>query len=272
MTRKETLSIFKKFFKNIFFASDGQEGLEKYNLHKNEIDIIAINKKWDSIEEQKKRKENQIAGLKKHVKENVKGVSIKDRLGENGYNKFKENMRGVFSKSWFISKFGEEEGLKKYKDRSINLSKKTYWREYNKQNKQNWSKISQELFWEIHNRIYENYETIYFGELNHEFSCGLQSKNFDFVVKDNKKIIEFNGDKFHANPRLYNKEDIPLKFIGESAEEIWKKDEIKNKKAKDKGYDLKIIWESDYIKNKEKIILECIDFINEYENSQRKFN
>jgi len=236
----------------------------EYLLKYFEIDVDKLNEEWENGREL--RKEKQFSGFRKYWEEN-KGKTYKELNGEEQYLNLKKKMKGVFSKEWFISKFGEVEGLKKYKERSINLSKNTYWKEYNKTNKQNWSKVSQELFWEIYKRIFVNYKNIYFGELNHELSCGLQSKNFDFVVKDNKKIIEFNGDKFHANPRLYNEKDIPLKFIGEAAEEIWKKDEIKNKKAIDKGYHIKIVWESDYLKNKEKIILECIDFINGYENS-----
>ena len=38
--RKETLSVFQKSFKNVYSAQNGKIGLEKYNLYKNEIDII----------------------------------------------------------------------------------------------------------------------------------------------------------------------------------------------------------------------------------------
>ncbi len=34
-----------------------------------------------------------------------------------------------------------------------------------------------------------------------------------FVVLDNKKIIEFNGDKWHANPKTYKENDIPMRGI-----------------------------------------------------------
>jgi|AntAceMinimDraft_18_1070375.scaffolds.fasta_scaffold05553_9 hypothetical protein len=236
--------------------------IKNYLLKYYDIDINKINKEWEKGSEERKIKK--YAGLKKCAEEN-KGIPFKERLGEKRYQEFMKSMNGVFTKDWYIFKYGNEEGLDKYKERSKKLSKNSYWNTYNKENHQNWSKISQELFWEIYNRI--NKTMVYFGELNHEFSCGIRSTNFDFVVVDNNKIIEFNGDKFHANPKLYKKDDIPLKFIGTSAKEIWEYDKSKNRKAKDKGYDIKIVWESDYIKNKEKIILECIDFINEYENS-----
>ena len=133
---------------------------------------------------------------------------------------------------------------------------------FNKINKQNWSKISQEIFWKIYEQINDKYEHVYFGELNHEYGCET-NHNFDFVVKDVKKVIEFNGDKFHANPKLYKAYDIPLSFLKLYASEIWENEKIKLSKARKNGYDIKVIWESDYLKNKEQIILECINFINE---------
>lgn len=122
------------------------------------------------------------------------------------------------------------------------------------------SKISQELFWKIHKIIKNNFQKIYFGGLNHECS-GSSRYNFDFLILDNKKVIEFNGDVYHANPKMFNVNDIPLKFLKKTAGEIWKIDKKKIDKAKDKGFDVKVVWEDDYLKNKEKIILECIEFI-----------
>jgi hypothetical protein len=231
--------------------------LEYYN-----IDIINLNNEYTKNEELNIdiNKEKQLAGFKKYT-DSIKGKTVKERLGEEGYTKFRESMKGVFTKDWFIKKYGEEIGLKKYDERSKNISKTSYFREYNKTNKNNWSKVSQELFWEIYKVIKNKYEKIYFAELNHECSCGIQSNNYDFVILDNKKIIEFNGDKFHANPNKFKEHDIPIDFIKKTAKEIWKQDEEKNNKAKLKGFDVKIIWESDYHKNKDKIILECLDFL-----------
>lgn len=222
------------------------------------IDIDKLNDEW--IKNSYLRKEKQLLGLKKRAKE-MKGVPIKKRMTKEEYNNFRNSMKGVFSKDWYIKKYGEKEGLKKYKERSKNLSKNTFWRKYNKKNKENWSKISQELFWEIYKRISHLYKNIYFGELNHEYSCGIPYCNFDFVIKDNKKVIEFNGDKFHANPKIYESNTVPLKFIDLTAKEIWKRDESKIKNLKDRNYDVKVVWESDYLKNKEKVILDCIDFL-----------
>jgi very-short-patch-repair endonuclease len=231
----------------------------EYLLDFYNIDVIAININWENTRGE--RKKNQLVGLKIYT-DFLKGKPIQERLTPEEYKGFRENMKGVFSLNWYIQKLGEEEGTKKYKERSKQLSKNTFWREYNSRNSKNWSPVSQELFWGIYKRINFLYKDIYFGELNHEFSGGIPFCNFDFVINDNKKIIEFNGDKFHANPLKYGPTDIPLKFINKKAEEIWNDDKIKINKAKEKGYTVKIIWENEYRKNKEKIILECLDFLN----------
>lgn len=243
--------------------------IKDYLLKYFNINIDEINKEW--LLTKNERKIKQLSGLYTYIN-SIKGKNIKERLGENGYNKFKHSMEGVFSKSWYIKKYGKNIGETKYNDRILNLSNKTYWNRYNKQNKQNWSNISQDLFNEIYKIIKYDYDDIYYGSLNHEYGCET-NKNFDFVIKDIKKVIEFNGDKFHANPRIYESKDIPLKFIGLTSKDIWKNDKEKIESAINNGYDVLIIWESDFLKNKEKIILKCIDFIKnvKYEkNSKRK--
>ena len=99
--------------------------------------------------------------------------------------------------------------------------------------------------------------------MNHEYSCGVKDNNYDFVIVDNKKVIEFNGDKFHANPTMFEKYDIPLKFLNKTSEQIWEEDKIKINKAIKNGYDVKIVWEKEYLQNKDKVILDCLRFILE---------
>ena len=220
------------------------------------IDVKNLNKEWDDGREERKN-----CGYIKTKKNNLKlNLSPKDRMNEDQYKKFRESMNGVYTLEWFIKKYGDEMGEIKYQERSEKISKISHFRKYNKENHQNWSKSSQLLFWDIYNIVNKNFEKIYFGELNHECSGGSRF-NFDFVILDNKKVIEFNGDNFHANPNKYNENDIPLKFLKKTAKEIWKQDEIKINKAKEKGFDVKIVWESDYLKNKDGILLECIKFL-----------
>ena len=77
----------------------------------------------------------------------------------------------------------------KYEERNTSISKTSYFRIFNKTNRKNYSKKSQKLFWELYNNLFLQNQKIYFGELNHEYSCGMNT-NFDFVMPEKKKIID----------------------------------------------------------------------------------
>lgn len=92
----------------------------------------------------------------------------------------------------------------------------------------------------------------YFKELKRTFA-------YDFV--NGKKIIEFNGDYWHCNPKYYPKNYYHA-YLGKTAEQIWTDNEIKINAIKNYGYDVLVIWESDYNKNKEQTVQKCLDFLN----------
>lgn len=195
--------------------------------------------------------------LKKYKKsfEELRGPDAKENLSKK--------MRGTFSREWFIKKYGDKIGGKKYKERCENIKNKSYFKKYNKINKNNFSKISQELFWTIYNLKKELIgKKVYFAELNHEYGCETSS-NFDFVIKDSKKIIEFHGDIFHANPKIYSCDDKPNPYYKKlTAKKIWDMDKEKQNKAKNNGYEVLVIWESDYIGEKDKCVKKCLNFLD----------
>ena len=86
---------------------------------------------------------------------------------------------------------------------------------------------------------------------------------FDFCYKT--KLIEFNGDMFHANPKTYVATDTPHKHLRISkdwtAEKIWKYDAEKTKIATDAGYEVHVVWELEWKKDKEKVLRECKTFL-----------
>jgi len=238
------------------------ETYEAYVLKYYNIDLIKLDEdyKLSKIENKEKINKEKTKGFKKYT-DWMKGKSRIEIVGIEKYEKHSKLMKGYFTLDWYIKKYGKLEGNIKYKERCDKISKSSHFRIYNKSNKNNWSNVSQELFNKIYEVIGNKFNKIYFGELNHEYSCGIQNHNFDFVILDNKKVIEFNGDKFHANPELYNENDIPLKFIGKTSKEIWNDDNEKMDKLKQNGFQIKIIWEKEYLKDKNKIILDCIKFL-----------
>jgi len=131
--------------------------------------------------------------------------------------------------------------------------------------KNNYSKISQELFWDLYDKLKDK-NKIYFGELNKEFGhydlINKRGYYYDFVDTKNKKVIEFNGDIWHANPKLFNENSTPNPFKKQlTAKEIWKHDKMKNDYIKTLGYELMIVWETDYYKNKKHEIQRCRTFL-----------
>ena len=81
---------------------------------------------------------------------------------------------------------------------------------------------------------------------------------YDFCY--NNKIIEFNGDYWHMNPKIYNKNDIN-KTTGCTAKQAWDNDKKKIKHAKSKGYEITTVWESDYRNDPDAVIKKCMEFL-----------
>lgn len=118
------------------------------------------------------------------------------------------------------------------------------------------SKIEREFFCYIKENINENVE------------ANVPIYNYIVDVIHNKKIIEFYGDFWHANPNFYKFEDC-FKYYNfdTTAGKIWEKDKQRIDFLISIGYDILIIWENDWIKNKQK----CIDNINKfYEDVNQK--
>jgi len=72
---------------------------------------------------------------------------------------------------------------------------------------------------------------------------------YDLHIPSLNLVIEFNGDYWHANPSLYQADDIiPFSFAGVCAKDIWEKDRVKLDWAREKGYRVCVIWEQETLK------------------------
>jgi hypothetical protein len=153
-----------------------------------------------------------------------------------------------FSLKICIEKYGEEIGKLKW------LERQEKWLKSNK--KSNFSKVSQKLFWSLYEKINKNDE-IYFASLNNglkddsgknnEYRLKLKNKIIkpDFFIKNKNKIIEFDGTYYHRKNTENRKRDL-----------IRDEEIIKN------GYFIFHVTEYDYKENKEKIINDCLMFLN----------
>jgi len=181
---------------------------------------------------------------------------------EEAEQKLKERQT-TFSKETCISKYGEIEGLKKFKERQQK------WQEnllLNGNLKCGFSEVSQELFYELLNYYdVDDRKSIYFALKNQEYFISLKGGIFyqyDFTDRKNKKIIEYNGDEYHGNPKLYEANDNPHPFRKNIlASEMWKKDQDKKNVAEEEGFEVLIIWDSEYKKDKIGTINKCKNFL-----------
>ena len=110
----------------------------------------------------------------------------------------------------------------------------------------------------------EEKDFVFFEEKNKEYT--LKNDNnfyyrYDFCDLNKRKFIEFNGDIYHANPKMFKPSDKPNPFRNKTAEELWKIDEDKKAIAERNGFKEFVVWEKDYRENKEKIINECLNFL-----------
>jgi hypothetical protein len=183
---------------------------------------------------------------------------------EEASKKLKER-QSTFTLEKCITKYGKEEGINKYNNRQIKWSEKIEKKykngEFSKCTDKNYSKKELELVKIIVDKLKLN-EDEYSDSIKNTFYIRIKELNktfsFDFVFKH--KIIEFNGDYWHCNPKYYN-ENFYHKHIKLYAKDIWINDKNKIESVKKIGFDVLEIWESDYKKDKEKIIQECINFL-----------
>ena len=136
----------------------------------------------------------------------------------------------------FIRKYGEKEGPIKWESYCINRSNP-------------YSQISQKLFQIIDCYIADKYTTYYATKGDGEwFIKGKEQVYYlDYYIKELNICIEFNGNAWHGNPKIFAKDDHchPI-YRDVTAGELQEKDKKRMQFLKSKGIKTFIIWESDY--------------------------
>lgn len=125
----------------------------------------------------------------------------------------------------------------------------------------NWSKVSQEVFWELYEELNDKYNEIYFAthredgdrneDKNHEYllETGTSFRLLDFYIPELKKVIEFDGTYWHGEVGRGNKEADKLRD-----EEILKTEKVD---------EILHIKERDWNESPEKVIDECLEFLQQ---------
>lgn len=83
----------------------------------------------------------------------------------------------------------------------------------------------------------------------------------DGIIKSKNIIIEYFGDYWHCNPKIYNSEFLVRGNI--TAQTKWDSDKCKIQYLEQKGYKVFVIWEYDWKTNKSEILNDFKILLNE---------
>lgn len=174
-----------------------------------------------------------------------------EEIGLVKWNNYLDRQQYTCSKKYFIEKHGEVLGTEKYQ----NFCKKRCF------NFSGVSKQSQDFFKYLDVFLQKEYTT-YFDIKNHEYYISIKNEKFfflDYYIKELNLAIEYNGDIFHANPKLYNKTDRPNPFNDMTSEQIWENDNYKLSTIKKiRNVDTIIVWENDVKKDGEEYVTNTV--------------
>ena len=230
----------------------------------------------------KEEKQQKISSLLKTLAENKKKnntnpLTIEYYLAK-GYTEEKaaellKERQSTFTLKKCIEKYGEEKGREVFAERqkkwqnTLNSKPVEEIERINKLKASSsrlicgYSKISQKLFNGIFNAIKDEYNEIFYATNPNSLNNNLNTNNnseyeviledgihryfLDFYVKDNNKVIEFDGDYWHSEKRGNQK-----------------RDKAREDKLKSLGYvNIFHVKEHDYRTNPNKVIEECLQFI-----------
>ena len=210
-----------------------------------------------SLEEQQEMLKTHKTKILERMKDKTIQVMCKEYWMIRGYAEeeakqiIKENskLKHTFTLNKCINKYGEEEGKKIFEERQIKWQKSLH----NKLKNNTTNGKTQSLF---ANSIINILQDFFEGEK--EYLLGKYSYDYRFQ----NKIIEFNGDYWHANPNIYDKNFVN-KTTKLTASQIWDNDLKKKEYAESCGYKLLIIWEKDYKDDVSDTINKCMNFLND---------
>jgi very-short-patch-repair endonuclease len=235
-----------------------------YGDHRSVIGRHGEEKKLEIIKkslETKKKNNSNNTTLEYYLKKGLSLKKAKEALSER---------QSTFSLKKLIKKYGKEKGTKIWEKRQekwlksyynkteeeikdINYRKTKFWRN-NTQYK--YSEISKQFFKEIDNKI--KYKC-YYAE-NEKY---IKKYRVDFFIKELNLIIEFFGDYWHANPKIYSEDHIFNFPSGQTSyKEIHKNDLERINFLKKSGYKVIVVWENEH----KEILNNLKEFINEMVN------
>lgn len=181
---------------------------------------------------------------------------INKGMSEEEAHKALKERQTTFNYEKCIKKYGEIEGNIIFSNRQQKWLQSLYKSfQFNGDGRSKQSKFAKDIILycckKLNINIPKKEKYLYWNKTHQAFA-------YDFTYKN--KIIEFQGDYWHCNPKLYNK-DFYNKSKQKTANEIWEYDKIKLECANFYRYNVLYIWELDYNENPEETINKCIEFL-----------
>ena len=254
------------------FSENYKNGTHKIFFRPSEIDYW-LNKgvpEWEISDRMKKL--FQPPSLKFHQEKRDKGEEwltcrqIKYWISRGlNYEEALENLQKIQntrSLESLISKYGKEEGLKKFRNANDKWQKSLNNKSPEEKIKINLSKFKNncryskssikflELLLKELDLLKIYYGKVYYGK-NEFFIYDNDKKKinfYDFCFPELKIIVEYNGILFHPNKEVLSEKEWNTwknPFSNESAEEKYNKDQYKINLAKNKGFHVIVIWETE---------------------------
>ena len=159
------------------------------------------------------------------------------------YQKAAQSLKDSLNLAKLIEKFGEELGYEKWAARC--------WKSHRQ------SKIAEDLFASLPEAEYE--KPIFLNREN-RLALGQKIMFVDYTL--GSKIIEFFGDAFHGNPKVFEDtvECHPFRRI--TAKELQTRDATRINILKEKGFDVMVVWEKDFKDDKMGVINKCKEWLS----------
>jgi hypothetical protein len=130
------------------------------------------------------------------------------------------------------------------------------------------SASSQDFFGKLHMELIKlGIEKIFYASYNQEWIINIIGKRvvyLDFFVKSLGKVIEYNGDYYHANPTKFKSTD-KINCYGKErlVELVWSDEKSRLDDIRSVPYikDILVIWEGEVNDNEHEVIKKCIQFL-----------
>ena len=182
-----------------------------------------------------------------------------EQLGVEKWNEYVEKQRLTKSWPYMVEKYGEERAreINRSKSQTLeNLIKKygeeeglTKWKRYINNKRSGFSKMSQDFFKKLDKYISHKYTTQYASKGGEKtiYRDG-HAIHLDYYIPELKLCVEFNGGCFHGDHRIYNDDDRCNPFDKSlTAKEIRERDNDRYEYLQNTfGIRTVVVWELDY--------------------------